>query len=138
MYVCTVVPSEVVVEAVSDVNITEGDIIALNCSTDGSLPPTSEIQWLRNRVEILRQSNRVSIETPPPQRDQYGFYLQTSTLTISDTNSEEDSGLYTCRALLRTPGIPTVTGNLVSINVQGVHSESVVHSILYLLLTILD
>ena len=111
-------------EASSGVNLTEGDVIALNCSINGVLPPAEEIQWQQNGLPILRDTDRISIDTPAPSSDGYGLYLQTSTLTISDTHPMEDSGTYTCRAFLSSPGIPTIAGSI-SISVQGVFPISV-------------
>lgn len=116
-------------EASSGVNLTEGDVIALNCSIDGVLPPAMEIQWQQNGRPILRETDRISIDTSAPSSDGYGTYLQTSTLTVSDTHPVEDSGIYTCKVFLSSPGTPTIAGDI-AISVQGVYNIlQIIHSL---------
>ena len=115
-----VVPDEVILEAISNAQLVEGDTIALNCTIDGSWPEPTEIQWLRDGIPFLDSSDRITITTLPPTMDSYGLFVQTSTLNISDTHADEDSGVYTCKAFLRSPGVPTVSRDL-SITVQGIY-----------------
>ena len=95
-------------------------MIALNCSIDGSWPAPTQIQWLRNGISVLSSTDRISINTSAPYIDSYGLYLQSSNLIISDTHPVEDSGVYTCKIFLRSPGVPTVSGDI-SITIQGMY-----------------
>ena len=124
-----VVPNEVRVEAISSTQLVEGDTITLTCTVDGSWPEPSDIQWLKDGIPFLDSSDRLTINTLPPTVDSYGLFVQTSTLNISDTHTDEDSGVYTCKVFLRIPGVPTISADL-SITVQGIN----LHSLLYFFL----
>ena len=113
----SVVP-EVSVEAVSGSELEEGEAISLSCTVDGSLPQATQVQWLKDGTPFLTSSDRITITTSAPELDVFGVYDQMSTLVITDTHPTEDSGLYTCKAYLRSPGVPTVRADL-SITVQS-------------------
>ena len=112
-------PDEVRLEAVSGTQLNEGENISLICSINGSWPAPTQIQWLRNTIPFLSSTDQVIITTQAPFTDSYGLYQQTSTLIISDTHPDEDSGVYTCKAFLESPGVPTVQSDI-SITVQGI------------------
>ena len=104
--------------AVSDTELTEGDEISLNCTIDGSFPPATQIQWQKDGVPFLTSTERITITTVPPTTDNFGLFTQRSTLEISDTHPGEDSGVYTCKAFLSSPGVPTVSADI-SISIQS-------------------
>ena len=106
----------------SNTELMEGETIALSCSVDGSYPQATQIQWLKDGIPFLAATERITITTLPPESDVYGLYIQTSSLNISDTHPDEDSGVYTCKAFLSAPGVPSVSDDI-SITIQSNSSD---------------
>jgi hypothetical protein len=109
---------EVSVESESGTELVEGEEISLSCTVNGSWPAPTQVQWQRDGVPFLSSTDRITITTSPPSTDSFGLLVQTSSLVISDTHPQEDSGMYTCKAFLTSPGVPTIAADL-SVTVQG-------------------
>ena len=135
-YLIVAVIPEVTLQAEASIQLLEKDQLLLNCSaTEGWRQPS--LSWLLYGALILQSSGRVGITSQISEEDS-GLFSVYSSLSIMYTLTE-DSGVYTCRADLNIPDIPTLARST-NVTVQGLQKIccSMIHMNFYHLLTTLQ